>query len=227
MQSSDRSTPLDAAFTKPYAAKTLGYLLEEKNIRLETEFMTAEVTDRRLVSYDERHVGFDLLVSVPIHSGAAFIGTSELGDELDFVPTDKHTLRALQMEDVFVLGDATDLPSSKAGSVAHFQAEILKQNIQDYVADKPMKAAFDGHANCFVETGGGKAMLIDFNYDVEPLPGYFPVPHLGPFSLMAESRINHWGKLAFRPIYWHALLPGRPLPISPQMNLSGKKQIAS
>lgn len=223
------ATPLDAAFTKPYAAKQLGYLLDEKQIQLQTEFMTGEVEvgEKRLVSYDERHVAYDLLVSIPTHSGAAYIEDSELGNELDFVPTDPHTLKALEMEDVFVIGDATDLPSSKAGSVAHFQAELLTQNLLAHAAKRPLTARFDGHANCFVETGGGKAMLIDFNYEVEPLPGFYPMPHIGPFRLMSESRINHWGKLAFRPIYWHALLPGRPLPISPHMSMSGKQKIAS
>lgn len=223
------ATPLDAAFTKPYAAKKLGYLLEEKGIHLETEYMTCEVdtANQRMVSYDERQVGFDLLVSVPTHSGAAFIADSGLGNELDFVQTDRHSLKASDLEDVFVLGDATDLPASKAGSVAHFQAEILTENVLAHINGQALPAAFDGHANCFVETGAGKAMLIDFNYEIEPLPGHFPLAKLGPFRLMHESRINHWGKLAFRPIYWHALLPGRHIPLSPHMQISGKQIIAS
>jgi sulfide:quinone oxidoreductase len=84
-------------------------------------------------------------------------------------------------------------------------------------------SSFDGHANCFVETGFRKALLIDFNYDVEPLPGRFPVPQLGPLPLLKQSWRNHIAKLAFERIYWHMLLPGRELPgISSQLQLAGK-----
>lgn len=216
------ATPLDSAFTKPIASKLLGHYLEEKNIIMETEYMTGEVEENALVSFDERRVPFDLLVTVPTHTGADFVEDSDMGDELAFVPTDHHSLKALDMEDIFVLGDATDLPTSKAGSVAHFQAELLTENILNHLAGRPMDSFFDGHANCFVETGNGKAMLIDFNYDVQPLPGKFPFSGVGPFSLLKESRFNHWGKLAFRPIYWNALLPGRKIPLSPHMTMRGK-----
>jgi sulfide:quinone oxidoreductase len=219
------ATPLDGAFTKPVCNQELSYLLEEKGIKLETEFNTMEATGSELVSFDERKIGYDLLVSIPTHSGAEFIETSGLGNELDFIPTDKHTLRALEMEDVFVLGDATDLPSSKAGSVAHFQSEVVVENLLHAAGGEELDPGFDGHANCFVETGHGKAMLIDFNYDVEPLPGKFPLPGVGPFTLLGESKVNHWGKLAFRWLYWHGLLPAKPIPISHRMKMTGKKQL--
>jgi sulfide:quinone oxidoreductase len=217
------ATPLDAAFTKPYAADRLGYLLEEKGIEVETEFMTMEATGEKLVSYDERELSYDMLVSIPTHTGAAFVEASEIGNELDFIPTDKNTLAALDMQDVFVLGDATDLPSSKAGSVAHFQSDVLAENLAHAIAGKPLEPEFDGHANCFVETGHGKAMLIDFNYDTEPLPGKYPLPGVGPFRLMEESRMNHLGKLSFRWLYWHGLLPAKPIPIGARMSMRGKK----
>ena len=85
-----------------------------------------------------------------------------------------------------------------------------------------MTERFDGHANCFVESGDGKALLIDFDYDTEPLPGKYPVPRLGPFSLLAETPVNHWGKLAFRWVYWNVLLPGRPIPLPAHMSMAGK-----
>lgn len=216
-------TPLDSAFTKPVASKQLGYLLKERNINMVTEYMTAEVDpeSKKLFSYDEREVPYDLLVTIPTHTGADFVENSDIGDELAFIPTHRQTLAALDMEDVFVIGDATDLATSKAGSVAHFQAETLNINIQRHIKGQSLLEDFDGHANCFVETGYGKAMLIDFNYDVQPLPGRFPTA-LGPFSLLEESRINHWGKLAFRSAYWNALLPARPLPLGRHMNMAGK-----
>jgi sulfide:quinone oxidoreductase len=219
------ATPLDKAFTRPIAAATLGRMLEERGIKVEAEFGAASVDshERVLRSYDDREIPFDLLVSVPTHSGAEFLRTSGLGNELDFVPTDKGTLQAKGHERIFVLGDATDLPSSKAGSVAHFQAETLEHNLLAAVRGAAPDAWFDGHTNCFIESGRGKALLIDFNYDVEPVPGRFPLAGLGPFSLLEESRINHLGKLAFRWVYWNALLPGRPIPISPQMSKRGKR----
>jgi sulfide:quinone oxidoreductase len=218
------ATPLDAVFTKPIAARTLSSLLATKSIRAETEFSTGEVDGAKRVirSYDGREVPYDLLVAVPIHAGARFVERSGIGNELAFVPTDPRTLAARGLEDVFVLGDATDVPTSKAGSVAHFQAEALVENLVRRARGQPLAPLFDGHANCFVETGRGKALLIDFNYDVEPLPGKYPWPVVGPFSLLKETRVNHWGKRAFEWIYWNALLPARPLPVPNQMSMSGK-----
>ena len=218
------ATPLDKAFTRPVCAGVLGDMLGKRGIKLETEFVAGSVDGEKRVlrSFDEREVPFDLLVAIPTHSGAEFVHESQLGNELDFVPTDKGTLQMKDQERIFVIGDATDLPSSKAGSVAHFQSEILEQNLLAAVRGCELPARFDGHSNCFVESGAGKAMLIDFNYEVEPLPGTFPVPGIGPFTLLGESRVNHLGKLGFRWVYWNALLPGRPIPIGPAMSMRGK-----
>ena len=218
------ATPLDAAFTKPVAAARLGGLLREKGIELVTEFNTGEVDGAggRLVGFDGREVPFDLAVVVPLHSGADYIGRSPgLGDELRFVPTDEHTMQSKAAPNIFVIGDAANLPASKAGSVAHFAGEVLAENVRRFLADEPLDATFDGHTNCFVETGFGKALLIDFNYDTEPLPGHYPASVGLP--LLKESRLNHLGKLMFQPLYWHALLPGRDIPgIGSHMPTAGK-----
>ena len=176
-----------------------------------------------LTSYDGRTVDFDLLVTVPLHGGARYVGRSEgLGDALDFVPTHPKSLQAQAAPNVFALGDATDLRSSKAGSVAHFQAELLERNIARFLDGRELEHRFDGHSNCFIETGYRKALLIDFNDDHEPVPGRFPTA-LGPLPLLRESRLNHAGKLLFQWIYWHALLPGRDLPlVGPEMPTRGK-----
>jgi sulfide:quinone oxidoreductase len=139
------------------------------------------------------------------------------------VPTDKHTLQAQVHPDIFVIGDATNLPSSKAGSVAHFEAEVLTDNILRHIEGQELVCGFDGHANCFIESGFGKALLIDFNYETEPLPGKFPLPGVGPFSLLAESRVNHWGKMMFRWVYWNQLIRGAELPLEAQMVMAGKR----
>jgi sulfide:quinone oxidoreductase len=150
------------------------------------------------------------------------VARSGLGNALTLVPVDRRTSQSLAFPNVFALGDASDLPTSKAGSVAHFSAELFVDNFLDHIADRPMLRAFDGHANCFIESGHGKGLLLDFNYDSEPLPGKYPLAGVGPFSLLAESRVNHWGKLGFRWAYWHLLLPGRPMPVPALMTMAGK-----
>ena len=217
-------TPLSGAFTRPIASARLGQMLEERRIGLETDFVVESIDpdESALVSYDERTVPFDLLVTIPVNMGAEFVARSRLGDEMNLVPVDKHTFLSTTHDDIFAIGDAADLPTSKAGSVTHFSVEVFVENFVEYVAGRPMTASFDGHANCYVESGDGKALLIDFNYDTQPLPGTYPVPKLGPFHLLEETRVNHWGKLAFRWMYWHALLPGRPIPLPAHMSMAGK-----
>jgi sulfide:quinone oxidoreductase len=218
-------TPLSGAFTKPFASKKLGYLLEEKNIHVVTDFYVERIDNhsKKLIDYGGQEVPFDLLVTVPLNKGAEFIGRSGMGDELNYVSTNKHTLQTTIKENIFAIGDATSLPASKAGSVAHFEAEILTENILRYINGEELKASFDGHANCFVETGNHKALLIDFNYDHEPVDGTFPVAGIGPMRLMEESLVNHMGKLGFKWIYWNVLMHGRTIPfIHPQMQTSGK-----
>ena len=217
-------TPLDGAFTKPVASRELGHLLSERGVKVETDFMVEHVDQERrvLVSYDEREVSYDQLVTIPLNMGADFVARSGLGDELNYVPVDKHTMRSTQYDEIFALGDAGNLPTSKAGSVAHFSVEIFVANFLELVAGRPMTHAFDGHANCFVESGRGKALLLDFNYDTEPLTGTFPIPRLGPLTLLKESRANHAGKLAFRHLYWNLLLPGRPIGLPSEMSMAGK-----
>jgi sulfide:quinone oxidoreductase len=220
------ATPLDGAFTKPVAAQRLAGLLAAKDIRLETEFATGSVDGAAgvLRSWDERELPFDLLVTIPLHGGAPFVGRSPgLGDDLGFVIADRHTLKAHGAGNVFAIGDATNVPTSKAGSVTHFEGETLVGNIARQLCGRPLEGSFDGHTNCFIETGFHKALLIDFNYEVEPLPGRYPDGHIGPLPLLEESRLNHMAKLAFQWIYWHVLLPGHDLPgIDAQMRLAGK-----
>jgi sulfide:quinone oxidoreductase len=223
------ATPLDAAFTKPVAAEHLAGMLEDKGIGLESEFATGRVDGEngKLVSWDEREISFDLLVTIPLHGGAEFIARSAgLGDELGFVATDPHTLQSRGAENVFAIGDATNLPTSKAGSATHFEGETLVANIGRFLAGEELEGSYDGHVNCFIESGFHKALLIDFNYEVEPAPGLYPAAHVGPLPLLRESRLNHLAKLAFQPLYWHVLLPGHDIPgISAQMSTAGKQLI--
>lgn len=217
-------TPLDGAFTKPVASRELGGALAKRNIRLETDFAIERIDNdaKEIVSFDERRIPFDMLVTVPLNLGPDYIAASGLGDENNLVPCDQGTMRALADPDIFVLGDGGTLQTSKAGSVAHFAADIFMENFPDYLAGRQLTHNFDGHANCFIETGHGKGMLLDFNYETQPYTGGFPLPAVGPMSLLKETAANHWAKVAFRWVYWNLLIKGRPLPFTADMYLLGK-----
>ena len=218
-------TPLPGAFTKPRATKMLGELLEQKNINIIPDFNIMEVDNdgKKIIDYGGTEVPFDCLVTVPTNLGADYVETSGIGDDMNFVKTDKFTLQQVDHDNIFVIGDASNIPTSKAGSVAHFAAEILEENLLCAIEGRELTGKFDGHANCYIETGYGKGTLIDFNYDTEPLPGSFPFPGLGPFGLLKVTRTNHYGKLMFRWIYWHILLKGKDMPIESEMQMAGKK----
>lgn len=217
-------TPLDGAFTKPVASKTLSGLLEDRSVRLTTDFAVESIDGKNklLKSFDGRELPFDLLVTVPPNMGAQCIIDSGLGDDMGFVPVDKHTLQSVAHKNIFAIGDATNAPTSKAGAVAHFEADIFVENFLAAVQSNPFPHRFDGHANCFVELGRGEALLLDFNYDTQPLTGTFPLPGVGPMKLLGASHINHLGKMAFEKIYWNVLLPGHDMPIPSAMSMAGK-----
>jgi sulfide:quinone oxidoreductase len=218
------ATPLSGAFTKPVSSRRLGHLLEEKKIQLESDFYTEKVDADAgvVVSYDEREIPYDLLVTIPVNMGADFVGASGLGDELNHIPVDRKTFAAEGLPNVYAIGDAAELGTSKAGSVAHFASEVFTANFLRGIRGLPPLEEFDGHANCFIESGFNKGLLIDFNYDVEPLPGKYPLPGVGPFTLLQESEMNHWGKMMFRWMYWNVLLKGKELPLPALMSMSGK-----
>ena len=220
-------TPLPGAFTKPKASAFFTKLIEEKNIKVTASYDLAEVdcTNNKIVSAAGDEIEFDLLVSIPPNVGARYLVKSGVSmDEVGYVKTNNHTLKAEQHENMFVLGDTATLPTSKAGSVAHFSAEVKVENFMREINGEELREDYDGHANCFIETGFDKAALIDFNYEYEPLPGKFPLPGLGPFSLLGESKANHWGKMMFKWVYWNKLVSGEELPLEAQMSLAGKVQ---
>jgi sulfide:quinone oxidoreductase len=218
-------TPLEGAFTKPVSSQYLGAMLEERKITLEPDFVVESIDPeaKKLISFDEREIGYDLLVTIPLNMGADYIARSGLGDDLNYVPVDKETLLSTSYDNIFAVGDASNIPASKAGSVAHFSMDLFPDNFVRHVQGLQMQEKFDGHANCFIETGHGKGLLIDFNYETEPLPGKYPLPGVGPFSLLKETEMNHWGKVMFRWMYWNLLLPGKNLPLPALMSMAGKQ----
>ncbi|MBP9676192.1 MAG: NAD(P)/FAD-dependent oxidoreductase, partial [Anaerolineaceae bacterium] len=221
------TTPLTGAFTKPVSSKMLGDVMTKKNIHTEAEFdvMEVDAANNIIRGYDGREFNYDLLISIPTNMGSDVIKRSGMGDDLHFVPTNQETLRSEKYENIWVIGDATNIPASKAGSVVHYSAETLIENILFVLEGKPLSAKFDGHSTCHIVSGFNKSLLIDFSYDVEPLPGVYPFPVVGPFPLLKESWFNYVGKLSFKWIYWNIMLRGIPFPLPPEYSLSGKKQV--
>jgi sulfide:quinone oxidoreductase len=218
------ATPLPGAFTKPIASKYLGDILEGKGVKVVPEFLVEHVDAdaKKLVHYDETELEYDLLVTVPLNKGDDLLARSGMGDELNYVPVDKHSFLSNAHSNIFVLGDGAALPTSKSGSGAHFAVDCFAQNFLRYLDGLDTQPKYDGHTNCFIESGFGKGLLIDFNYEVEPLPGRYPLPGIGPFALLQESEMNHWGKMMFRWMYWNILLKGAELPLPARMSMSGK-----
>jgi len=219
-------TPLTGAFTKPVAASILGKICEEKNIKIVPNFEIAAVDAERGVieSMKGDEVEFDLMVAIPPNFGSQVIIDSDIGDPMGYLKTDHYTLKSPDYENMYILGDATNVPTSKAGSVTHFEADVLTENLHRDIEGLAPRPEFDGHSNCFIVTGYEKAALIDFNYKVEPLPGKYPFPGVGPFGLLEESYMNYWGKMMFKWVYFNLMLKGKDLPLEPQMFMAGKKR---
>ncbi|MBU0987601.1 MAG: NAD(P)/FAD-dependent oxidoreductase [Proteobacteria bacterium] len=217
-------TPNTGIFTKPIATSVLSVAAEEKEILVTPNFDLASVNPEEgiLESAKGDTVNFDLLISTMPNLGAQYIEDSGMGDGMGYVFTDHHTLKATNYDNIYVIGDATNVPTSKAGSVAHYEADIIADNMVLEIDGQEPKPAFDGHSTCFIVSGYEKAYLFDFNYNTEPLPGKFPFPGLGPFDLVGESHLNYWGKMMFKWVYWNMLLTGQDLPLEPQMTMAGK-----
>lgn len=217
-------SPLGDIFTKPIAAKTFGGYAAQKDVKFTGNFDIAQVNveEKTIESHRGDKVPYDLLITIPPNFGAQFIEDSGMGDPMCYVDTDNFTLKAKNYDRVYVIGDATNVPTSKAGAVAHYESDTVVENIVREIDGKEPKSTFDGHATCFICSGHDMALLIDFNYETEPLPGMFPFPGLGPFSLLGESHFNYYGKMMFKWVYWNLLLRGLELPLENQMTMAGK-----
>ena len=192
--------PLPRVFPIETVAEAVTPLLEERDVKY-TIFFNAESvdTDKRVISSLEgEEVPYDLLVIVPPHRGAKVIEESGLGDAQGWLPTDRATLEVKGLSHVYALGDATDLPVSKSGSAAHFEAKVVAARILAEVrgeAPKNGDALYDGEVMCFLETGYSKATQLVFNYEHPPKP---PRPGL----------YYHMEKQLFNRAYWHIVPQG-------------------
>jgi sulfide:quinone oxidoreductase len=217
-------TPATGIFTKPITTKIMSSAAEEKNIIVTPNFDLAQYNteEKTIESGRGDKISYDLLISTFPNLGAEYVENSGLGDGMGYVFTNPHTLKAEKYDNIYVVGDATNVPTSKAGSVAHYEAEVIAENLVLEIDGEEPKPAYDGHSTCFIVSELDKAFLIDFNYDTEPLPGKFPFPGMGPFDLLGESNLNYWGKMMFKWVYWNLLLTGQDMPLEPQMIMAGK-----
>ncbi len=218
-------TPLTGAFTKPKASAVFGESAKEKNIKITPAFELNMVNgkEKYIESIQGDKINYDALVIIPTTIGDEVISDSGIDDGIGYVPTQINTLQALKHERIYVIGDATNVPTSKAGSVAHYEADVVVFNIMAEIHGIKPEEIYDGHSTCFIVYSKGTSSLIDFNYKIEPLPGKFPLPHMGPFSLLKETKANWYGKLGFEWLYWNVLLAGKHLGMPPTLVMAGKE----
>ncbi len=164
---------------------------EKRNILSETFFNLEAVDPERKVAItmDGEEHPFDILISIPAHTGAPVIIDSRLGDEDGFIPTDRYSLKMEESDNVYVVGDATNLPISKAGSTAHYQTEVVVPNIINRIKGRPETARYSGKVACFLENSLEDASMITFDYNNPPAPA-------------TTSDLLHWFKSVYNELYW-------------------------
>ena len=183
--------PINRVFTMGNVSELVEEMFEERNINYKTFFNPIEVDSEKkvVVTLEGEEEPFDLLIAIPPHRGAKVIEDSNLGDRSGWVPTDRYTLKAEGLDNVYVVGDATNLPVSKAGSVAHFEAEVVAENIAAEIKGLPPTARYFGKAMCFIETGFNEATYIWFDYETPP-------------NFVKPNKFIHWMKIAYNKAYW-------------------------
>ncbi|MEF8901990.1 MAG: FAD/NAD(P)-binding oxidoreductase [Halovenus sp.] len=182
--------PIQRVHGNPHIAEWARPLMDDRDINVETFFNAEEIDpdQRTITSMEGTDIDYDLLVSIPPHSGVDLIEEAGLGDN-GWVDVDKHTLEAENAENVYALGDTADTSVPKAGSVAHYQASVLAQRLASEIRGRPATATYDGKTLCFIETGMDAASFVEFDYENPPSP---PPP----------SEKLHWSKLAYNESYW-------------------------
>ena len=191
-------SPLNRAFTIESASKLIQPILDARGIELAT-FFNVEAVDPSagsVESLEGEKVEYDLLVLMPPHKGQQVVSDSGLGDASGWLPTDRFTLQVAEHERIFALGDATNLPISKSGSTAHFEAPVIASRIASLVNGSAPKKNYGGRVMCFLETGDGKATALRFDYEHPPVP---PQP----------NRAWHMAKWIFNRAYWETVPQGR------------------
>jgi len=207
------SVPSPEAFTKKEVSETLEALAESRGISIVTDFHPERVEENKIVDHKGDTLDYDLLVAVPPHLGSEAVIKSGIGDALGFIPTHRHTLKALEFDRVYVVGDASNLPTSKAASSAHFQAEVAAENISREIYGIESLKEYNGRAICYVITGFNEAIMLELDYSGLVKKAKFPLPLLGPLTPGKVSRASYLAKLMSRWFYWHSWLKGKNFPL--------------
>ena len=190
--------PINGVFTITAVEPMLAKLLDERKIPYHVFFNTESIdpVKKTVTSMEGDTLEYDLLVMTPPHRGASVVEDSGLGDNGGWLPTDRFTLKAKGYDDIYGVGDCTDLPVSKSGSAAHFQSKIIAESITSEILRESSSIHYDGHVECFLETGYGKGITLNFNYNKPPNPG-------------SPNRIAHWEKELFNRLYWSTVPKAR------------------
>ncbi|WP_158855213.1 NAD(P)/FAD-dependent oxidoreductase [Halorhabdus sp. CUG00001] len=163
--------------------------LASRDINLET-FFNADRVDpdaQVLETMEGNELDYDLLVAIPPHTSSDLVSEGGLGDT--WIDVDRATLEAEQAEDVYAIGDVADVPTSKAGSVAHYEAGVVADRIASRVRGQTPTSVYDGKTVCFIETGMDEATFVEFGYGDEP-------------AMREPSKPVHWAKLGYNESYW-------------------------
>jgi sulfide:quinone oxidoreductase len=192
--------PINRPFPMQSVSDLVSPLLEKRGVEVHTFFNVESIDPQKkmLASMEGEELLYDLLVLAPPHRGTPLAQTIGIGDSEGWIPTDRNTLhvKGHEAENVFALGDCTDLPISKSGSAAHYEAHIIADTLIAAINNKPLKKQYTGHVSCFLETGYGQASFLDFDYEHPPKP---PAP----------GRMWHYAKGALNTFYWNVVPPGR------------------
>ena len=192
--------PLPRVFPIESVADVAAPLLEQQGVKTRLFFNADEVDGEHHIirSLEGEDVPYDLLVMIPPHRGSQVVEASGLGDPQGWLVTDRYTLQVAKHEHIYALGDATNLPVSKSGSAAHFEAKSLATRLVSLVRGEepdPQHANYDGEVMCFLETGDNRATQLVFNYENPPQP---PKPSL----------YYHMEKQLFNRAYWYIVPQG-------------------
>ncbi|MHB1232328.1 MAG: NAD(P)/FAD-dependent oxidoreductase [Burkholderiales bacterium] len=182
--------PIGRIHTIQNVAKWAKPEFDRLGIEYETLFNVKEVDVKNNIVKSEEgtETAYDLLIAIPPHKGMEVIERNNLGQG-GWIPTDRYKLTMNGHDNVYVLGDTSNLPVSKTGSAAHFEAEVAAENIAAIVKIGTPVRDYDGKVYCFIEAGHDRATYAMFNY-------------LNPPDLKAPTKPMHWFKTAYNQMYW-------------------------
>ncbi|MGC8948038.1 MAG: NAD(P)/FAD-dependent oxidoreductase [Thermoprotei archaeon] len=193
--------PLPRVFTIQNVAEIMNGLLESRGVKTSLMFNVESIDPEKkeIKSMEGETLKYDIAIVIPPHKGSEVIEKSGIGDDEGWIPTDKYTLNIKGHDDVYAIGDATNIPTSKAGSVADFEAATVATRIVDDLQGVEPNKVYDGKTICFLVTGIGEGTILIFDYNTMPNP---PPP----------SFACYWTKLAYNKLYWSltvkSILPG-------------------